>query len=208
MKNEMQILEKNNNAEYNKRFFNICTAFTKLRVMSKHSCSLVFKQHTFIIKKPCNFIFLFAELMNSSEIGSGSLDMSSYDGSQSPRSGGAMTPNSRNKRMRTSFKHNQLRTMKSYFAINQNPDAKDLKQLAQKTGLSKRVLQVWFQNARAKYRRNIMRHDGTMQTGCPPITSYTSTEIHTPNSSESDMTPSHSHHALEEMQHMTFAELY
>lgn len=32
--------------------------------------------------------------------------------------------------------------MKSYFAINQNPDAKDLKQLAQKTGLSKRVLQV------------------------------------------------------------------
>lgn len=157
------------------------------------------------------FFFFFIELMNSSEITStGSLDMSSYDGSQSPRSGGAMTPNSRNKRMRTSFKHHQLRTMKSYFAINQNPDAKDLKQLAQKTGLSKRVLQVWFQNARAKFRRNIMRSDGTMQNpGCPPnITSYTSTEIHTPNSSESDMTPSHSHHALEEMQHMTFAELY
>ncbi len=32
--------------------------------------------------------------------------------------------------------------MKSYFALNHNPDAKDLKQLAQKTGLSKRVLQV------------------------------------------------------------------
>ncbi|KAF5898661.1 LIM/homeobox protein Lhx2 isoform X1, partial [Clarias magur] len=45
------------------------------------------------------------------------------------------------KRMRTSFKHHQLRTMKSYFAINHNPDAKDLKQLAQKTGLTKRVLQ-------------------------------------------------------------------
>lgn len=48
----------------------------------------------------------------------------------------------RTKRMRTSFKHHQLRTMKSYFNLNQNPDAKDLKQLAQKTGLSKRVLQV------------------------------------------------------------------
>lgn len=84
----------------------------------------------------------FPELLNASELNSGSMDMSSYDGSQSPRSGGAMTPNSRNKRMRTSFKHHQLRTMKSYFAINQNPDAKDLKQLAQKTGLSKRVLQV------------------------------------------------------------------
>ncbi|KAF8797051.1 LIM/homeobox protein Lhx9 like protein [Argiope bruennichi] len=60
----------------------------------------------------------------------------------------------RTKRMRTSFKHHQLRTMKSYFAINQNPDAKDLKQLSLKTGLNKRVLQVWFQNARAKWRRN------------------------------------------------------
>ena len=56
--------------------------------------------------------------------------------------GGHIHQNQRTKRMRTSFKHHQLRTMKSYFAINQNPDAKDLKQLAQKTGLSKRVLQV------------------------------------------------------------------
>lgn len=65
----------------------------------------------------------------------------------------------RSKRMRTSFKHHQLRTMKSYFALNQNPDAKDLKQLAQKTGLSKRVLQVWFQNARAKWRRTMVRQE-------------------------------------------------
>ncbi|CAD5228984.1 unnamed protein product [Bursaphelenchus okinawaensis] len=60
------------------------------------------------------------------------------------------------KRMRTSFKHHQLKTMKTYFNLNQNPDAKDLKQLAQKTGLTKRVLQVWFQNARAKHRRSQM----------------------------------------------------
>ncbi|CAL4115997.1 unnamed protein product, partial [Meganyctiphanes norvegica] len=65
----------------------------------------------------------------------------------------------RTKRIRTSFKHHQLRTMKSYFAINHNPDAKDLKQLSQKTGLSKRVLQVWFQNARAKWRRTIISKD-------------------------------------------------
>lgn len=90
----------------------------------------------------------------------------------------------RSKRLRTSFKHNQLKEMKKYFARNQNPDAKELKNLAQHTQLSKRVLQViitsdynlkafllvailtascakipdliqvWFQNARAKYRRN------------------------------------------------------
>ncbi|XP_023235077.1 LIM/homeobox protein Lhx9-like [Centruroides vittatus] len=73
-------------------------------------------------------------------------------------------PPQRTKRMRTSFKHHQLRTMKSYFAINQNPDAKDLKQLAQKTGLSKRVLQVWFQNARAKWRRNNLKQQEQQQT--------------------------------------------
>uniref|UniRef100_A0A8C2R2A5 LIM zinc-binding domain-containing protein n=1 Tax=Capra hircus TaxID=9925 RepID=A0A8C2R2A5_CAPHI len=65
------------------------------------------------------------------------------------------------KRMRTSFKHHQLRTMKSYFAINHNPD---------KQGL------VWFQNARAKFRRNLLRQENTgvdksteaaLQTGTP-----------------------------------------
>lgn len=53
-----------------------------------------------------------------------------------------LSGNSRQKRIRTSFKHHQLRILKSYFALNQNPDAKDLKQLTQKTGLTKRVLQV------------------------------------------------------------------
>ncbi|XP_055677038.1 protein apterous isoform X1 [Lutzomyia longipalpis] len=73
---------------------------------------------------------------------------------------GGLNASSRTKRMRTSFKHHQLRTMKSYFAINHNPDAKDLKQLSQKTGLPKRVLQVWFQNARAKWRRMMMKQEG------------------------------------------------
>ncbi|CAI4228496.1 unnamed protein product [Auanema sp. JU1783] len=72
---------------------------------------------------------------------------------------GSRSNNSRSKRMRTSFKHHQLKTMKVYFNLNHNPDAKDLKQLAQKTGLTKRVLQVWFQNARAKYRRSMQSRD-------------------------------------------------
>lgn len=57
------------------------------------------------------------------------------------------------KRARTSFKHHQLRIMKGHFQINQNPDSRELKMLSQKTGLDKKVLQVWFQNARAKWRR-------------------------------------------------------
>ena len=46
------------------------------------------------------------------------------------------------KRARTSFKHHQLRIMKSHFQMNQNPDSRELKELATKTGLDKKVLQV------------------------------------------------------------------
>ncbi|BHF81146.1 LIM/homeobox protein Lhx2 [Sparganum proliferum] len=45
------------------------------------------------------------------------------------------------KRIRTSFKHDQLRAMKAHFELNQNPDSKDLRQLSDETGLTKRVLQ-------------------------------------------------------------------
>lgn len=118
-------------------------------------------------------------------MGSGLSDSSSPGGM--PGSGqmpnGHHGPNGqRTKRMRTSFKHHQLRTMKSYFSINQNPDAKDLKQLAQKTGLSKRVLQVWFQNARAKWRRNNLKSgDGSQQgsqTGSIPGGHQSSGSLH------------------------------
>ena len=87
---------------------------------------------------------------DSSGNGSGSRGGDGGGGSQQQQQ-----QSQRTKRMRTSFKHHQLRTMKSYFAINQNPDAKDLKQLAQKTGLSKRVLQVlsnlWCNNKTLKF---------------------------------------------------------
>ena len=63
-------------------------------------------------------------------------------------------PGNKSKRARTSFKHNQLRIMRSHFQINQNPDSRELKMLSQKTGLDKKVLQVWFQNSRAKWRRS------------------------------------------------------
>ncbi|MBN3277470.1 LHX2 protein, partial [Polyodon spathula] len=49
---------------------------------------------------------------------------------------------SKTKRIRTCFKNHQLRTMESYFAVKHNPDGKDWEQLAKRTGLPKRVLQV------------------------------------------------------------------
>ncbi|XP_022908388.1 LIM/homeobox protein Lhx9-like [Onthophagus taurus] len=99
------------------------------------------------------------EMLQQGDLSS-SMESLAYDSSVTSPASSTGQQSQRTKRMRTSFKHHQLRTMKTYFAINQNPDAKDLKQLAQKTGLSKRVLQVWFQNARAKWRRNLMRQEG------------------------------------------------
>ncbi|EUB58345.1 LIM/homeobox protein Awh [Echinococcus granulosus] len=59
----------------------------------------------------------------------------------------------RRKRVRTSFNEQQQHSMQAFFAQNQNPNANDLMSLSEETGLAKRVLQVWFQNARAKHRR-------------------------------------------------------
>ena len=60
-------------------------------------------------------------------------------------SGGASNAshgNKRNKRYRTSFKHQQLGVLKAYFQMNPNPDSKDLSVLSKRTGLQNRVLQV------------------------------------------------------------------
>ena len=57
------------------------------------------------------------------------------------------------KRIRTSFKNSQLQAMKDLFDVDKNPDSYTLNKLSKEIDLSKRVLQVWFQNARAKHRK-------------------------------------------------------
>lgn len=59
------------------------------------------------------------------------------------------------KRIRTSFKIKQLLAMKELFDVDKNPDSTKLSSLAQEIELPKRVLQVWFQNARAKHRKGL-----------------------------------------------------
>ncbi|XP_057671718.1 LIM/homeobox protein Lhx9-like [Diorhabda carinulata] len=151
------------------------------------------------------------EMLQQGDLSS-SLESLSYDSSVTSPASSNGHQSQRTKRMRTSFKHHQLRTMKTYFAINQNPDAKDLKQLAQKTGLSKRVLQVWFQNARAKWRRNLMRQEGTNnnngQTQCPNGPSSSGSggmDSSMPHQSLDDL---HHHIHSQNTQTISFSDIY
>ncbi|KAL3858232.1 hypothetical protein ACJMK2_012829 [Sinanodonta woodiana] len=70
------------------------------------------------------------------------------DGNGNPSNSG-----SKRRGPRTTIKAKQLETLKAAFAATPKPTRHIREQLAQETGLTMRVIQVWFQNRRSKERR-------------------------------------------------------
>ncbi|GMT05593.1 hypothetical protein PENTCL1PPCAC_27767, partial [Pristionchus entomophagus] len=64
------------------------------------------------------------------------------------------------KRVRTTFTDEQINVLQTHFNIDSNPDGADLERIAQQTGLSKRVTQVWFQNSRARQKKYNVKKPG------------------------------------------------
>ncbi|CAF1003830.1 unnamed protein product [Didymodactylos carnosus] len=58
------------------------------------------------------------------------------------------------KKNRKNFEYAQLELLEKAFENSHYPDAYTREQLARQTGLAENKVQVWFQNRRAKYRRN------------------------------------------------------
>ena len=74
----------------------------------------------------------------------------------------------RDKRLRTTILPEQLDYLYQKYQIESNPSRKMLENIAKEVGLKKRVVQVWFQNTRARERKGQFRaHQQVIHKRCP-----------------------------------------
>ncbi|XP_064640113.1 zinc finger homeobox protein 4-like isoform X2 [Lineus longissimus] len=74
----------------------------------------------------------------------------------------------RDKRLRTTILPEQLDYLYQKYQVDCNPSRKQLENIASEVGLKKRVVQVWFQNTRARERKGQYRaHQQLIHKRCP-----------------------------------------
>ncbi|XP_014249515.1 insulin gene enhancer protein ISL-1 [Cimex lectularius] len=79
------------------------------------------------------------------------------------RSGGKVTSDGKPTRVRTVLNEKQLHTLRTCYSANPRPDALMKEQLVEMTGLSPRVIRVWFQNKRCKDKKRALAMKQQMQ---------------------------------------------
>ncbi|KAH9511103.1 hypothetical protein DERF_009574 [Dermatophagoides farinae] len=93
-------------------------------------------------------------------------DFDSMSGNGNNSNSSDQTP--RDKRLRTTILPEQLDYLYQKYQIDSNPSRKMLESIAKEVGLKKRVVQVWFQNTRARERKGQFRaHQQVIHKRCP-----------------------------------------
>ncbi|GMR29914.1 hypothetical protein PMAYCL1PPCAC_00109, partial [Pristionchus mayeri] len=108
------------------------------------------------------------------------------------------------KRVRTTFTDEQINVLQTHFNIDSNPDGADLERIAQQTGLSKRVTQVWFQNSRARQKKYNVKKPGTgghSRTDSLPSSSEDALSPHSEVSSDDYLHPANMDDASMQQHH-------
>ncbi|XP_015190426.1 PREDICTED: insulin gene enhancer protein ISL-1 isoform X1 [Polistes dominula] len=104
---------------------------------------------------------------SGSESGSHKAGVGGARGTGSHKSGGGS--DGKPTRVRTVLNEKQLHTLRTCYAANPRPDALMKEQLVEMTGLSPRVIRVWFQNKRCKDKKKTIAMKQQMQEKCFPL---------------------------------------
>ena len=149
---ECSSLSSSDNDEETNKLKNVIT--NSYKTQSENENNIIGTSATNVAPRKCSTAIASSNITKDSISTSSANFPKDSDGKPDPGKGTKNKKQSKkSKRIRTSFKVHQLIAMKELFEQEKNPDSGKLTTLSKQIDLPKRVLQVWFQNARAKHRK-------------------------------------------------------